>query len=134
MTLYEGIYLIITGISLAGSIFLWYITYQTLREVKAQNKNISNSMMSETVDKINSAHREIFLSIVNQDDLITIFNNFHHTTDIKTKENLLGTLFFNHIQTIYTYYNKGLLAEDDWVGYQNDTQCMFNHLNFLKKW
>ena len=135
MTIYEIISLIIASIAAIANIFLWVVTYRNLREFSNQNKKIYNSMKSEAVDKINGAHRELFFFILQDPELLKLFNSIDQTDDPTTKRNLVATLFFNHIRSIYTSYNKGFIDEDDWVGFQLDMISMFDSIDYFpERW
>lgn len=132
MKLYECLSLIITGISVIVSILMWIITYNTLKEVRKQNMNICNSLKSDTVNKIHASHQNIFSLILNNRELVQLFNDLNNTNDIKTKENIIATLLFNHTRTMFSFYEKGFLDKDDWTGMQNDIKDFIMKLPFVK--
>ena len=66
-------------------------------------------------------------------ELISIFNQLDGTNDLETKENIITTLLLNHIRTMFSFYVKGFLDKDDWTGMQNDFKDMIMSLPFIKK-
>ena len=132
MTLYEFGTLLITSLSVVVNILLWIITFNTLKEIRRQNINICNSLKSDTVNKIHLSHQNIFSLILNNNELVQLFNKLNNTNDNETKENIIATLLFNHTRTMFTFYEKGFLDNDDWTGMQNDIKDFIMKLPIVK--
>lgn len=132
MSIYEILCLIASFLSIGVSLLMWTATYRTLKEVQKQNFNICNSMKSDTVNKIHTEHQNIFGIILQDNELISIFNELDGTNNLETKENIITTLLLNHIRTMFSFYVKGFLDKDDWTGMQNDIKDLIISLPFIK--
>ena len=126
---YEIIKISITAASAIISFLMWIINYKTLRIVKTQNDNMRRSLSSDTVSRINEAHRELFSQVLSNDSLTDILNDLNNTSRDETRRDIFCTMFFNHMNSIFSFYCKGLLGEDEWIGYQNDFLTFFKNIS-----
>jgi hypothetical protein len=120
--------------SLLISAALFFINYQSLREVKRQNTNIRNAMKGDIIEVINKAHRELFSQIISDDNYAALFH-FPEEKDLdETKRNYIATFFINNTFTSFYYYQQGLINEAYWNGYQNDIADTFQLPFIEKRW
>lgn len=100
------------------SLLLYVLNLQTLKEVKHQNRNITNSIKSDAVDKIHISHRELFSEVISNDEYASLFRFSDNDDSVsKIKINFIVTFFINNTFTAYYYHKQGFIDKSYWNGY-----------------
>lgn len=127
--------IIISTLSLVGSVVLLCLNRATLAEVKKQNARVVRSIESDTVSKIAASQQNMLFQMVaaNTDAAQKALNGFSK----KGEDNysVYGTIMLNHLNMVYTFRQKGFLGDDEWIGLQNDIKHSFDNMPLLhERW
>ena len=125
--------IVISTLSLIGSVVLLLLNKATLIEVKKQNARVVRSIESDTVSKIAASQQNMLFQMVaaNTDAAKKALNGFSKTGE--DNYSVYGTIMINHLNMVYTFRQKGFLGDDEWIGLQNDIKHSFERMPLLRE-
>jgi hypothetical protein len=121
------------------TLFLWLSTRKAVqlnaRMVEQLVIQVNHQIaLSHTASEHNiiDSHRELFLSVLQDEKLLEIFASDAKIAPDNARKNILGTFLINHCATIFYYHANKVISDANTENFVRDAKDLFD-LPFLRK-
>lgn len=123
-----------TFIATAANILLWITTRRTLQLLVEQVRHQIANGYSQAQHDIINAHRELFLSILNNPSLLESFTSANGL-DPKTWElQKIGEFLINQVLIGYLNFVNGIISASHFEGFKRDARSLFAYKSIREHW
>jgi hypothetical protein len=132
---------VVSATSALLTYLLWRTSIRTIelnsRTLYELNRQVSHQIaLGNTLadQNITDGHRDLFLAILQDPELLKVFSKNENTPESVTRENYLATALINHCSTIFNYLRSGILSPIHLESYAKDTKYLFDMPFISKRW
>jgi hypothetical protein len=132
-----------TVIYTVGTFLLWKVTSSSVNLIERQLDQTTRTAEGAVLAEIFRSHREIFLRMIPPDAPLGALwtagatlstTDSPDVTNLRTAEEIFGSILINHAAHLFHYYNAGLLHEEMWIHTQDDMKDLFQNPIVQRRW
>ena len=120
-----------TAIYTFGTFLLWATTKRTVELMQLEIKKQSSLSYSATQHSIINAHRDLYLEIIKNDELLTVFSSGVDLEKEEARKQMLATMLINHTLRIFLDYKNSMMEHISFENFAKDAQDLFS-IPFIK--
>ncbi|MER8995555.1 hypothetical protein [Mesorhizobium sp. M0678] len=125
---------VMTVIYTFGTLLLWISTRSTVKILKTQLDNQSKQIKSAANSQIISSHRELFLAILQDEDLSrALFGTKRGADADLIRRRWLGTILINHCYLIFAEHQTGVII-GEFYEFVEDAKDLFSFGIVRSRW
>lgn len=117
-----------------SSILLWMTAKQSTNIIQKQLEDQSISSSSLVQHSIVEAHRELYLSIINNPSLIKIYSKEAGIGEEIIKKKYLASLLINHSLSLYLNYKNEIGINENLEGFIRDARELYSYPFIIERW
>ncbi|WP_454700890.1 hypothetical protein [Agrobacterium burrii] len=115
-----------------GTFLLWKSTQNQISNQNQQLLNQQQQLRSTAKSEIISSHRSLFLTIIQNEDLLKNISSEDNTE--KTRRSMLASMLINHCGLMYTEYRAGNMPLQNMSGFTDDAADLFSIRIVNERW
>jgi hypothetical protein len=120
--------------STIANLLLWVTTWRTLKLLSAQVNHQIASSDSLAQYQIVDAHRDLFLSILNNPALLESFAKANQLDPNVWGLQKMADFLINQVLVAYLNFTNGLISFTQFEGFQRDAQSLFAYPLVRERW
>lgn len=121
-------------VSTIANLLLWVTTWRTLKLLSAQVNHQIASSDSLAQHQIVDAHRDLFLSILNNPALLESFAKANQLDPSVWGLQKMADFLINQVLVAYLNFTNGLISKTQFEGFQRDAQNVFAYASVRERW
>lgn len=123
-----------TAIYTFGTFLLWLSTKRTVEIMKLELKKQSSIGYSATQHSIISAHRDLYLEIIKNDELLSVFSSSLGIDKEEARKQMLATMLINHTLRIFLDYKTSMVEHINFDSFAKDAKDLFSMPMVRNRW
>lgn len=116
------------------SILLWRTTQNSILLSYEQVKRTEVLTEMNSIQTFHKNFRELYSSILNDDDYLTILASTRQVDVVELKRNYLASFLINHAYELFLMHNKSMFTQEVWYTILIDMQTLFKWEFIINRW